>query len=149
MTQHDLEQAMAVQVLSPLAMMRSMKKTGHPAQIINILDARIMDNNPNHASYHLAKRSLWQLTQDLAIEYAPEIRVNAVAPGIILPPGGKGPDWLDRLSSSNPLRTPWKSRGCIQCGFIPGAGRFCYRADYFCGWRAAFAPFREWAGLKA
>ena len=99
-----LEQAMAVQVLSPLVMMRHLKKSGRPAQIINILDARVMDRNPNHASYHFAKRSLWHLTRDLALEYAPVIRVNSVAPGIILPIQGKGREWLNRMSKSNPLR---------------------------------------------
>ena len=99
-----LEQAMAVQVLSPLVMMRRLKKSGRPAQIINILDARVMDRNPNHASYHLAKRSLWHLTQNLALEYAPVIRVNSVAPGIILPIQGKGREWMNRMSESNPLR---------------------------------------------
>ncbi|OQX28866.1 MAG: hypothetical protein B0D92_06690 [Spirochaeta sp. LUC14_002_19_P3] len=100
-----LNEAMAEQLLSPLAMMRVMKHKIHPGTVVNILDSRIADRNSAHAAYHLAKRSLFTLTRDLAMEYAPSIRVNAVAPGIILPPKAHGEEWLERMASTNPLNT--------------------------------------------
>ena len=39
----------------------------------------------------------------MAVEFAPEIRVNGVAPGIILPEPGKGSEYIERLKLSNPL----------------------------------------------
>jgi NAD(P)-dependent dehydrogenase (short-subunit alcohol dehydrogenase family) len=39
----------------------------------------------------------------MALELAPAVRVNAVAPGLILPPHGKDQSYLEQLKSSNPL----------------------------------------------
>ena len=39
----------------------------------------------------------------LAVELAPAIRVNAVAPGLILPPAGKDEAYLKSLAHTNPL----------------------------------------------
>jgi len=39
-----------------------------------------------------------------ALEFAPRISVNAVAPGLILPPAGRDLDYLERLSRSVPLQ---------------------------------------------
>jgi NAD(P)-dependent dehydrogenase (short-subunit alcohol dehydrogenase family) len=41
----------------------------------------------------------------LAIELAPKIRVNAIAPGLILPPPNETEEYLKRLSKTNPLQT--------------------------------------------
>lgn len=98
-------ETMAVSVLSPLAMANVMAQRKAKAVIVNLLDARLFDRNPNHASYHMAKRSLHTVMQDLAVDYAPHIRINAVAPGIILPPEGKDKQWLHKLSHSNPLQS--------------------------------------------
>ncbi len=52
----------------------------------------------------LGKRTLHDLTRMCAIEYAPDLRVNAVAPGPVLPPPGKGPDAIDHLAKLVPLQ---------------------------------------------
>jgi pteridine reductase len=71
--------------------------------IINMLDCRITDYDRQHAAYHLAKRALFTLTKMLALEFAPGLRVNGVAPGLILPPAGKDRSYLEKLKSTNPL----------------------------------------------
>lgn len=103
-TPSSLNTAMAVQVLSPLAMMHSMRKHVSTGSVVNILDTRFSSRDPLHTSYHLAKRSLHCMSCDMAAEYAPQIRVNAVAPGIILPPAGKGEEWLKHMASTNPMQ---------------------------------------------
>jgi len=40
-----------------------------------------------------------------ALEYAPRLRVNGIAPGLVLPPPGKGPEHLEALAPSVPLQT--------------------------------------------
>ena len=54
--------------------------------IINISDAMINRGMKNYVMYSIAKAGLENLTKTLARELAPNIRVNAVAPGAILLP---------------------------------------------------------------
>ena len=44
------------------------------------------------------------LTRLTAVELAPEIRVNAIAPRLILPPEHKNSNYLDRLAKNIPLK---------------------------------------------
>ena len=89
--------------VAPLVLSRRLAATGRPGAIVNLLDARVMDYDREHASYHLSKRMLLSLTRMMALEFAPRVRVNAVAPGLILPPAGETHDYLDRLAATNPL----------------------------------------------
>ena len=58
----------------------------------------------NHLPYVVAKGGLKQLMRALALEAAPEVRVNAVAPGTVLPPENLDPASVERLAQSVPLR---------------------------------------------
>ena len=50
-------------------------------QIVNIVDQRVLRPNPQFFSYSLSKAGLWWVTQTLAQDLAPRIRVNAIGPG--------------------------------------------------------------------
>jgi glucose 1-dehydrogenase len=53
----------------------------------------------------MTKRALWGLTEDLALALAPDVTVNGLALGAILPPPGEGAGYLDRLAEEKvPLR---------------------------------------------
>jgi len=54
--------------------------------IINITDINVNRALVNHSIYLAAKSGLQTITKSLAKELAPEIRVNAIAPGAILEP---------------------------------------------------------------
>lgn len=54
--------------------------------IINISDIFAERPMPNHAVYSIAKAANNMLTQSLALELAPKVRVNAIAPGAVLWP---------------------------------------------------------------
>lgn len=89
--------------LAPFLLSRAFAQQNREGCIVNFLDARISDYDENHVSYHLSKRMLFSITRMMAIEFAPRVRVNAVAPGLILPPVGKDDSYLKELASTNPL----------------------------------------------
>jgi NAD(P)-dependent dehydrogenase (short-subunit alcohol dehydrogenase family) len=60
--------------------------TGH---IVNLLDRKIANLQPDYFSYTVSKAALHTATQLLAMALAPRVRVNAIAPGLILPSGGQ------------------------------------------------------------
>ena len=56
--------------------------------IVNIVDIYARRPLPGYPVYSMAKASLEMMTKSLALELAPEVRVNGVAPGAILWPEG-------------------------------------------------------------
>jgi pteridine reductase len=54
--------------------------------------------------YVVSKGAVRQMMRALALELAPEVRVNAVAPGMVLPPDDMDERALDRLVKRIPLR---------------------------------------------
>ncbi len=61
--------------------------------IVNIVDIHAERPMQGHLLYSVAKSGLSGLTRALAQELAPHVRVNAVAPGVILWP--EGSEWQD------------------------------------------------------
>ncbi|MEK6985995.1 MAG: SDR family oxidoreductase [Candidatus Thermoplasmatota archaeon] len=100
-----LENALRVNAWAPFELTRAFaaqaKKGGG---VVNLLDTRIADYDWDHVGYILSKQMLAELTRLTAIQYAPLVRVNGVAPGPILPPVGEAEATLDRLSRHLPLR---------------------------------------------
>lgn len=58
---------------------------GRPGRVLNIADAQILQHRPDHFAYRLTKLALVEMTRLFALELAPDITVNALAPGIMLP----------------------------------------------------------------
>ncbi len=78
-------------------------KTGN---IINFVDTKVTSNKSNFAAYSLSKKALWELTKMAALELAPLIRVNAIAPGVTLPPDDKDKKYLLELAKNIPMKKP-------------------------------------------
>ncbi len=106
----DFEASLHLSAFAPLLLSRTFaaqQERGERQEwgvIVNVLDARIADYDRRHLSYHLSKRLLSDLTRIMAVELAPQVRVNAVAPGIILPPHGTGEEQLERFRRGNLLQ---------------------------------------------
>jgi pteridine reductase len=93
-----------VNALAPLVLSREFASLGAAGHIINMLDTRALDHDLQHFAYHVSKRTLFTLTRIMAVEFAPRIQVNAIAPGLILPPEGRDESYLAGLAHSNPLQ---------------------------------------------
>lgn len=68
-----------------------MQKQGQ-GLIINITDLSAFQTWPGYAHHAASKAGLVSLTKSLAFELAPEIRVNAIAPGTVLLPENAPPE---------------------------------------------------------
>jgi len=100
----DLANNVHVNAWAPLCMSRAFAKTAQSGSVVNLLDARIAGHDKNHVAYILSKHMLAAITKMCALEFAPRIRVNAVAPGLILPPPGETSAYLTRLKNTVPLK---------------------------------------------
>ena len=95
--------------------------------IVNMADIYGERPLPGHAVYNMGKAALIMLTQTLALELAPSVRVNAIAPGPIL-----HPSHLDEVSNGSdlaPISTPLDRWGDV--GEITAAALFLVREASF------------------
>ena len=72
--------------------------------IINIIDLMVWHPSRNFMAHAVGKGGLLALTQSLAIELAPTIRVNAIAPGLIEPPPDHSEKKTEAAAKRNLLR---------------------------------------------
>jgi len=135
------ERHMAVNLRAPLLLSRGLvdhlasEATGH---IVNLLDQRVANLQPDYLSYTLSKAALAAATELLAKELAPRVRVNAIAPGLTLPSGGQSDDEFATAQAASLLglnATPEQLAGALryldqtpavtgQILFVDGGDRF-------------------------
>ncbi len=93
----DFEALWRVNTLAPLLLTRAfaahIRGRGPDATgcVVNLLDRRIAGRCADRIAYGLSKRALAGFTRDAAAGLAPQVRVNAVAPGPVLPPPAGAP----------------------------------------------------------
>jgi pteridine reductase len=105
---NDWEDLVGTNVRAPLFLAQAAAPALRKSQgaIVNITDIHAERPLKNYVVYSVAKAGLVGLTRSLARELAPEVRVNAVAPGPILWPDDDSFDELSRqrIISHTPLR---------------------------------------------
>ncbi len=100
----DVVRQMQINAWAPFVLSREFARRAGNGKIVNILDTRIAGFDFKHVSYIMSKHALYLLTRMTAVEFSPNISVNSVAPGLILPPDGKDESYLEALASTVPLR---------------------------------------------
>jgi pteridine reductase len=73
-------------------------------RVINIADVGGLEVWPRYAAHCISKAGVIMLTRSLALAMAPEVTVNAIAPGAVLPPDEWGPEAREHLVRTTPLR---------------------------------------------
>jgi NAD(P)-dependent dehydrogenase (short-subunit alcohol dehydrogenase family) len=71
--------------------------------VVNVLDQKLWNLNPDHFSYTLSKAALHTATRMLAQALAPRVRVSAVAPGLTLPSGPMSEAQFEAAHRLSPL----------------------------------------------
>lgn len=74
--------------------------------VVNLLDQKVANLNPDFLTYTLSKSALAAATELLARALAPRIRVNAVSPGLTLPSLDQSPEEFAEHSRRNLLQRP-------------------------------------------
>lgn len=100
---------MAVNLRAPVLLSRAMASchAGGDASVVNILDAKLAAPNPDFLSYTLSKQALAGFTQLAARALAPRgIRVNAIAPALMLRSPGQDEANFEAMQAFNPLARP-------------------------------------------
>jgi pteridine reductase len=97
------EKTIAINLRAPFFLCQAFAAQTDTGDIINLADATAEQSGAHYLAYALTKTALVALTRSLAKTLGPGIRVNAIAPGAILPPPGRGEEYLDRLAARTPL----------------------------------------------
>ena len=116
-----------VNAWAPFVLSRSFAQYVERGRIVNFLDTRVAGYDWQHVSYIISKNVLALLTRMTALELAPDIAVNAVAPGLILPPPGKDETHLEALKHTVPLKRRGDAQGIVD------AVLFLLKSDFVTG----------------
>jgi NAD(P)-dependent dehydrogenase (short-subunit alcohol dehydrogenase family) len=81
---------------------RQIPETGEGV-IVNLLDQKVANLNPDFLSYTVSKVGLRGLTETLALALAPRIRVCGIAPGVTLISGKQTPQSFEKAFKATPL----------------------------------------------
>ncbi len=115
----------------PLFLIQGLKKNLKKSNgsIINITDTNLTKGVANYSIYSAAKAGLEAITKGLARELAPEIKVNAIAPGAMLEP----PDvtWTEEQKNKVIENIPLKRMGSERD--IANAVKFLANSEYITG----------------
>lgn len=116
-----------VNLFAPMELIRLFAAQAEEGAVINLLDRRIQANDTTALHYSISKKGLEDLTKLTALDLAPNIRVNAVAPGPVLPAPGDSAEIFAEKAGRVPLElfpTP---------GNVAEAVLFLLNAEYCTG----------------
>ena len=100
------DEHMQINAKVPLMLIKEMYDTldeNSKGNVVNILDQKLYNPNPDHLSYTASKYTMLGLTDTLARSLAPKVRVNAVSPGHTLASDSQTSEGFQRAQSSSPL----------------------------------------------
>lgn len=128
-TADEWDAVMAVNLRAPFLLARETADLlrGAGGSVVNIVDLSALQPWTSHPVHSVSKAGLLHLTRVMARRLAPEVRVNAIAPGVVLPPEHFDEEDVERARQQVPLGrigTP---------GDVVEAVRFLAGADYVTG----------------
>jgi pteridine reductase len=102
---HAWDQTLALNLSAPFAMAQRAAPAlrASSGSIVVVTCVSRLAPYRDYLAYQVSKAALYHLMRLLALELAPDVRVNAVAPGSVLPPEGWARERLDALVDRIPL----------------------------------------------
>jgi NAD(P)-dependent dehydrogenase (short-subunit alcohol dehydrogenase family) len=107
-TAADFDQHMAINLRAPMLLSQALARqlpAGESGLIVNLLDQKLYNLNPDFLTYTLSKVGLQGLTTLLAQAFAPRLRVAGIAPGLTLRSGSQTDARFAAQHAQNPLGT--------------------------------------------
>lgn len=102
-TLDDWNRHLAINLTAPFLLSQAFAKHVNEGRIVNILDWRALRPGADHFPYTVTKSALAAMTKSLAVAFAPNITVNGLALGAILPPAGS-PSASEKIIESVPAQ---------------------------------------------
>lgn len=115
--ENELLANLNIHLISPLILAKEFAKFAKKnAQIINMVDKNIVRYDTAYFHYLLSKKALAESTKMLALELAPNIRVNAIAPGFIINPidNGISQNEIEKIIKKIPLEKKGEIKNIVQ-----------------------------------
>ncbi len=97
------EKHFAINLKAPFFLTKSFAEQCTQGNIINVLDSKITSAYSPYSAYNLSKKTLADFTKMSAVEFAPKIRINGIAPGLILAAEGREDEFI-RMAKRVPLK---------------------------------------------
>ncbi len=102
----DFDLHMAINLRAPLLLSQALARQlpeSETGLIVNVLDQKLFNLNPDFLSYTLSKIGLHGLTKLLAQSFAPRLRAAGIAPGLTLRSGSQTDARFAEQHAANPL----------------------------------------------
>ena len=107
-SEHAAQRHYQVNTIAPVLLAQALhghlRARGTQGCVVNLLDQKLSNPDPDYLSYTLSKAALQAATVALAQALAPTLRVVGVAPGLMLPSGPMTEDEFTLVHSRTPLQ---------------------------------------------
>lgn len=111
----DWERHLFINLTAPFLLSQAFAKQTSHGRIVNILDWRALRPAADHFPYTISKAGLAAMTKSLAVALAPNITVNGLALGAILPPENQSVN--EKLMEQVPAKR-WSEAGEVEDALI-------------------------------
>ena len=108
----DWNNHLNINLTAPFLLSQAFAKHVKDGRIVNILDWRALRPGADHFPYTVTKSALAAMTKSLAVALAPNITVNGLALGAILPPSDN-PSASEKIIQSVPAKR-WSTAGEVE-----------------------------------
>ncbi|PZQ58525.1 MAG: short-chain dehydrogenase [Sphingomonas taxi] len=129
----------ATNVTAPALLTAALAAQGREGAVVNLLDQKLANPNPDFFSYSLTKAALASATVLMAQAFAPRVRVNAVSPGLTLPSGDQSAAEFAAVARANLLERPVGADAVaaavvylLEAGSVTGQNLFVDAGQRFC-----------------